>query len=80
MVVDRVFNSLLSRLLEGTVKTAEATILKIQVFNINGNGYRLVVAIDYRHQILFIKWIGADREYDRIDARTVSYGDYANSE
>ena len=45
------------------------------VFNIKGNDYRLVVAIDYRRQILFIKWVGAHADYDRIDARTVRYGD-----
>jgi mRNA interferase HigB len=28
------------------------------VFNIKGNNYRLVAAINYRHQIVFIKWIG----------------------
>ena len=26
------------------------------VFNIKGNDYRLVAAIDYRRQIVFIKW------------------------
>jgi len=45
------------------------------VFNIKGNDYRLVTAIDYRRQIIFIKWIGAHRDYDKIDARTVKYGD-----
>jgi len=45
------------------------------VFNIKGNDYRLVSAIDYRRQILFIKWVGAHADYDRIDARTVQYGD-----
>ncbi len=45
------------------------------VFNIKGNDYRLVAAIDYRRQILFIKWVGAHREYNRIDVRTVNYGD-----
>ncbi len=45
------------------------------VFNIKGNDYRLVTAIDYRRQIVFVKWIGAHRDYDRIDARTVQYGD-----
>jgi mRNA interferase HigB len=44
------------------------------VFNIKGNDYRLVSAIDYRRQIVFIKWLGAHRDYDRIDARTVQYG------
>jgi mRNA interferase HigB len=45
------------------------------VFNIKGNDYRLVAAIDYRRQILFIKWVGTHSDYDRIDARTVQYGD-----
>jgi mRNA interferase HigB len=45
------------------------------VFNIKGNDYRLVAAIDYRRQMLFIKWIGTHGDYDRIDARTVQYGD-----
>jgi mRNA interferase HigB len=45
------------------------------VFNIKGNSYRLVVAILYEHQIVFIKWIGSHADYDKIDARKVKYGD-----
>ncbi|HVB79808.1 MAG TPA: type II toxin-antitoxin system HigB family toxin [Candidatus Binataceae bacterium] len=45
------------------------------VFNIKGNDYRLVSAIDYRRQIVFIKWLGSHRDYDQIEARTVQYGD-----
>jgi mRNA interferase HigB len=45
------------------------------VFNIKGNDYRLVVAINYRHQIVFIKWIGSHADYDHIDVKTVGYGD-----
>lgn len=48
------------------------------VFNIKGNSYRLVVAILYEHQIVFIKWIGSHADYDKIDARKVKYGDQAN--
>ncbi len=44
------------------------------VFNVKGNDYRLVVAIHYRLQIVFIKWLGSHAEYDKIDAKTVSYG------
>jgi mRNA interferase HigB len=44
------------------------------VFNIHGNAYRLVVAVDYRRQIVFIKWLGAHAQYDKIDVRTVRYG------
>jgi mRNA interferase HigB len=48
------------------------------VFNIKGNAFRLVVAIDYRHQIVFIKWIGSRADYDKIDVRTVKYGHQAD--
>ena len=45
------------------------------VFNIKGNSYRLVVAADYRRQIVFIKWLGTHAAYDKIDVRTVKYAD-----
>jgi mRNA interferase HigB len=45
------------------------------IFNIKGNDYRLVVAIHYRLQIVFIKWLGSHAEYDKIDVKTVNYGD-----
>lgn len=41
------------------------------VFNIKGNDYRLIVAIRYRKQIMYICFIGTHREYDMIDAATV---------
>ena len=41
------------------------------VFNIKGNDYRLVVAMRYDKQIMFIRFIGTHAEYDRIDATTV---------
>jgi mRNA interferase HigB len=41
------------------------------VFNIAGNKHRLIAAIDYRRQVLFIKFIGTHSEYDRVDAATV---------
>jgi mRNA interferase HigB len=44
------------------------------VFNIKGNDYRLVAAINYRHQIVFIKWLGTHADYDKIDVKTVRYG------
>ncbi len=55
--------------------TASIVTAERVLFNIKGNDYRLVTAIDYRRQIVFIKWIGSHRDYDEIDARTVQYGD-----
>ena len=41
------------------------------VFDIKGNDYRLVTAINYAHGWVFIKFIGTHAQYDRIDANTV---------
>lgn len=41
------------------------------VFNIKGNSYRLVVAIDYEFQVIFIRFIGTHKQYDQIDAKTI---------
>jgi mRNA interferase HigB len=43
------------------------------VFNIKGNNYRLVVAVDFDKQIVWIKWIGTHNEYDKIDVSKVEY-------
>jgi len=43
------------------------------VFNIKGNSYRLVVAVDFDKGIVWIKWLGTHRDYDRIDVRTVEH-------
>jgi mRNA interferase HigB len=42
------------------------------VFNVHGNTYRLIVAIGFTKQIIFIKFIGTHSEYDKVDAATVS--------
>lgn len=41
------------------------------VFNIKGNEYRLVVAIEYEFQVIFIRFIGTHKQYDKIDAKTI---------
>ena len=41
------------------------------VFNIRGNTYRLVVALNYDYGIVYIRFIGSHAEYDRIDATTI---------
>ncbi len=41
------------------------------VFNIGGNKYRLVTAVDYPRQALFIKFIGTHADYDKVNVETV---------
>jgi mRNA interferase HigB len=43
------------------------------VFNIKGNDFRLVVAVDFEKGVVWIKWLGTHRDYDRIDAREVEH-------
>jgi mRNA interferase HigB len=43
------------------------------VFNIKGNDYRLVVAVDFEKGIVWIKWIGTHKDYDRIDVNEVEH-------
>ena len=52
---------------------ASASILKNRrvVFNIKGNDYRLIVAIAYRAQFVYVKFIGTHAEYDKVDAAVV---------
>jgi len=37
------------------------------VFNIAGNKYRLIVTINYYAKIVFIKFIGTHKQYDKIN-------------
>jgi mRNA interferase HigB len=51
----------------------KASILKASrvVFNIKGNDYRLVAALQYRAGALAIRFFGTHNEYNRIDVETV---------
>jgi mRNA interferase HigB len=58
---------------EVKAKYRNASILKggRVVFNICGNKYRLVVWINYQLAIVYIRFIGTHKEYDKIDAGSV---------
>ena len=41
------------------------------IFNISGNKYRLVVAIKYDFQLIYIRFIGTHKQYDKIIAKEI---------
>ncbi|WP_084378922.1 type II toxin-antitoxin system HigB family toxin [Pseudomonas mucidolens] len=41
------------------------------VFNVGGNKYRVIMAIDYPRQLGFIRFVGTHAQYDQINAETV---------
>ena len=53
--------------------TASVVTAERIVFNIKGNSYRLVVSVDFEKAIVWIKWIGTHRDYDRIDVTEVEH-------
>jgi len=38
---------------------------------IKGNRYRVVVAVLYKYGIVFVRFVGAHQDYDKIDAVTI---------
>ena len=52
-------------------RTASAVGNNRMVFNIGGNKYRLVVTIRYDLGIIFVRFIGTHRQYDRIKVEEV---------
>ena len=41
------------------------------VFNIKGNDYRLVVKINYRYRVVYVRFVGDHAEYDKINVEEV---------
>ena len=41
------------------------------VFNIKGNDYRLVVLVKYDHGLIFVRFVGTHRQYDKIDVEMI---------
>lgn len=41
------------------------------VFNVAGNKYRIVAWINYPYRVVYVRFIGTHRQYDRINAQTI---------
>lgn len=41
------------------------------VFNMHGNKYRLIVKINYFAKVVYIRFIGTHKQYDKIDATEI---------
>ena len=41
------------------------------VFNIKGNNYRLVVKINYRYRVVYVRFVGTHAEYDTVNVKEV---------
>lgn len=41
------------------------------VFNIKGNRYRLIVKINFDHQMIYIRFVGTHAEYDKVNANEI---------
>ncbi len=41
------------------------------IFDIKGNHYRLITAINFEHQIVYIRFLGTHAQYDKVNPSTI---------
>lgn len=54
-----------------TLKNASIVANNRVVFNVKGNDYRIICAMDYPRLAMFIKFVGTHKEYDGVKASEV---------
>lgn len=58
--------------LKNTFPSADFVGNERYVFNIAGNNYRLIAAVNFKIGTVYIKFIGLHKDYDKIDASTIN--------
>jgi mRNA interferase HigB len=58
--------------LKGTFPTADFVGAERYVFNIAGNNYRLIAAVNFKIRTVYIKFVGLHKDYDKVDAAKVN--------
>ncbi len=43
------------------------------IFNIKGNDFRLIVAVNFKQAAAYVIWFGTHKEYDKINTETVEF-------
>ena len=43
------------------------------IFNIKGNHFRLITAVDFKRQMVLIKWFGRHKDYNKINPSEVQH-------
>ena len=41
------------------------------VFNIKGIRYRIIVVIQYRYKLIYVRFVGTHKEYERVNAEII---------
>jgi mRNA interferase HigB len=57
--------------IKGVYRNASVIANNRVIFNIKGNDFRLVVAINYDFEIIYIRFIGTHKQYDNINAAKI---------
>ena len=52
-------------------RNASLTAKNRVIFNVKGNDYRLVVLVRYDRGLMFVRFVGTHRQYDKIDVETI---------
>lgn len=57
--------------IKNTVRSVSFVAHDRVIFNVKGNYYRIICAIDYPRMVMFIKFVGTHKEYDRVQAAEI---------